>query len=858
MPDEPVMDVDVENVGIMQGFKDLFNEEEEDMDEDEMEMGQVMGRTPDSPEILMNNLRGDMRSIDARRDELADLVGYQAAEETPESVLAMLQPVLAQQGGIGALPMPGAMPPGPPPGMPPGMPPPEMGGMPPPGAMPPGPPPPEAGGIGGLPIGMAEGGEVASNFTEGSPVRRLLKGFSLTSGEPAPEVAAGTTEQSPVRRLFKGFSLSAAEPVAEEPVVPSEGSSIGPGSFLSRARRQKEEEARKLQELQARLAMRGQDYIRQNPQLFTGSFGTPYYNTNYNPLVPTLNMAKGGMVQYYEKGTPPPDDKQDGGVSDEDPAVSVLSNLPSDVQERAKAAFLASIGQSTYQTPRNLPSLSTLGGKYAEEYKNILGSDRKSAQAQLLLELGQRAFGYAANVDEQGRPLKGSQFSRLAGAIRTLPGTVAKYAGEIEKEDRALKLMGLQTAEKERQAIREAGLKEQGVLADLYKEQIKADAKTRAEQEKAGKAAGTPFNQYQNLITPFVQGLLDEPGKIRLINTVTEMVQPTTVTITDKLGNVSTEVRRADIPRSFYQGLVTNYGQEAADKWVKSLGDDIKISPIAYPQITSPGVGTTAPAAATPPAGGGLTVPPSVAGEPATVTAAPAPTFTPQSAQQVAKLASGAPSEGGKPSIWSSRDLIAGPINTLETALVRVLPGMAPNTVDLARQNALKQNEQLIETLAKNEGRIDQGEMNRLRPLIGLTPRIFGSEGAMTTALVSLDDALLRERQADLEILNNQDRHTGPTINKARQRFNAIEQYRATLSVPPRVYENKDLQPLPVAAEYVDMRGDGFNVRRKDTFSFRDDKAIKDFQKANPGSPFAVILPSGKIQLYTTAPPKAK
>ena len=34
----------------------------------------------------MNNLRGDMRSIDARREELADLVGFREAEETPEGV----------------------------------------------------------------------------------------------------------------------------------------------------------------------------------------------------------------------------------------------------------------------------------------------------------------------------------------------------------------------------------------------------------------------------------------------------------------------------------------------------------------------------------------------------------------------------------------------------------------------------------------------------------------------------------------------------------------------------------------------------------------------------------------------------
>jgi hypothetical protein len=48
----------------------------EESDDEYLKQVIMLGRTPDSPEILMNNLRGDMRSIDARRDELADLVGY--------------------------------------------------------------------------------------------------------------------------------------------------------------------------------------------------------------------------------------------------------------------------------------------------------------------------------------------------------------------------------------------------------------------------------------------------------------------------------------------------------------------------------------------------------------------------------------------------------------------------------------------------------------------------------------------------------------------------------------------------------------------------------------------------------------
>jgi len=188
-----MMEQDVENMGIMAGFKDMMEMEDddtEDTNEEDRVASEVMGRSPKSPEILMNNLRGDMRSVEARIDELADMVGYRAAKDTPQEVLALLQPVLAQQQGIGAAPasaelMQGPQPPmAPPPGMPPMMPP----GAPPeaaPGGMPPemmaalmggaggpqgmaGPPPPETGGIAGAPpMAMARGGYV-QNFQAGS------------------------------------------------------------------------------------------------------------------------------------------------------------------------------------------------------------------------------------------------------------------------------------------------------------------------------------------------------------------------------------------------------------------------------------------------------------------------------------------------------------------------------------------------------------------------------------------------------------------------------------------------------------------------------------------------------------------
>lgn len=100
------------NTGIMAGFEEGMQEEKS------MEQMPPMARTPQNPEILMNTLRGDMRSVDARYMELAQMVGEQAAMDTPPEVLAMLQAQMAPPpeapapqgapqppaGGIGSLP----------------------------------------------------------------------------------------------------------------------------------------------------------------------------------------------------------------------------------------------------------------------------------------------------------------------------------------------------------------------------------------------------------------------------------------------------------------------------------------------------------------------------------------------------------------------------------------------------------------------------------------------------------------------------------------------------------------------------------------------------------------------------------
>jgi len=177
---------EAQGTGIMSGFDmDEMEGMDEDVDENaDMEEMPPMARTPQNPEILMNTLRGDMRSLDARYMELAQMVGEEAAMETPPEVLAMLMGQMgAQQQGIGALPQgqemmptaPGMMPPGA------GMPTPDQMGAPQPApAMP-------QGGI-PMPSGMesappfSPGAEAPQQFNKGGIARRRGDDAQLLEG----------------------------------------------------------------------------------------------------------------------------------------------------------------------------------------------------------------------------------------------------------------------------------------------------------------------------------------------------------------------------------------------------------------------------------------------------------------------------------------------------------------------------------------------------------------------------------------------------------------------------------------------------------------------------------------------------
>jgi hypothetical protein len=203
------------NTGIMAGFED---EMEEELAAEEMP---PMARTPQNPEILMNNLRGDIRSVDARYLELAQMVGEEAASETPPEVLAMLQSQLAAQqapppppaGGIGSLAPADQMAGGP--MMPPGM----EGGLPfPQGGAEQAPPTPD-----GMPPLRAADGAFATQDARreqmNSPlfVPSLSRMNELTSGQVPPEQM--TPQEQEFLRSYQfgmGFTGGTIRDIARE------------------------------------------------------------------------------------------------------------------------------------------------------------------------------------------------------------------------------------------------------------------------------------------------------------------------------------------------------------------------------------------------------------------------------------------------------------------------------------------------------------------------------------------------------------------------------------------------------------------------------------------------------------------
>ena len=660
-------DDDIENMGIMQGFMDSMGDEGDDEGEGEDSPETMMERRPNSPEILMNNLRGDMRSLDARRDELADLVGYQAATETPETVLAMLQPILAQQGGgIGALPQSQDMAQGPQPPMmggAPGMPPPGMPPMPPDAGMA---PPPDQGGIAAL---MA--------------------------------------------------SMGAGAPGGAPPGPPGAPPAMPPGDM------------------------------------------------------PPVAMARGGYVQNFQVGSSPAGvtpSTDDASASEKD-----LLMYPPELVAAAKAQMQSLIASK----PQAVPSLAEGMKTRLPEYQALLGADkgRGNAEAQLLFELGQRAFNFASNTDDQGRPLRGNFFGRLAGAAKSLPGAIGKHVESMNNIDLKLKTLALQASEKDQDHVVAQNTKLLDTKARVFGDILKESARVEAARMK-----GISNNIFGK--GDWQWNVVNMPGLME------SYAAGTTTPEQDKL--VSSAITQFKTPR-----FETRFDPVTREPFTVQM-------PVMLPDFVSQAEAARiklgknpAPTPALVPANSSVRVQNAPAAAPAANAATDA---VPTAQAAVTPAAAAAPA---KASLWSDRFKIAGPVASA-IGFISSVPGLGDPAAEitLARQRAELEAERLIETMLKStQGSVT--EQKRLEKVLNIRPSTWNDPDAYGTRLIALGGAL----QAGIKEFDAQGRDDSALAPeakaKARQKAMEYRKFYAELGLPPAVFSEEELKKYPPGTEVL-------------------------------------------------------
>ena len=665
-----MMEQDVENMGIMAGFKDMMEMEDddtEDTNEEDRVASEVMGRSPKSPEILMNNLRGDMRSVEARIDELADMVGYRAAKDTPQEVLALLQPVLAQQQGIGAAPasaelMQGPQPPmAPPPGMPPMMP---------PGA------PPEAA-PGGMPPEMMA---------------------ALMGGAGGPQGMAG-------------------------PPPPETGGIAG---------------------------------------------------------APPIAMARGGYVQNFQAGS------TEDGVTPADEIVpgekeEPLLKYPIDMVAAAKQGMQELVARQ----PATIPDLGALARGREPAYRTILGDTKGASEAQMLFSLGQRAFNFGANVDDQGRPLRGSFVSRMAGAVRTLPQDMMARAAEIDKGERAIKMAALQASEKDIDQLQAANNELLKQKRAFYGDVVKAEARvSAADAKEKAKAVKGPFgtgvtgetlNIFTKMAPDYAAGTLTPEQERVFLAAVTNYTQP------------QTRVEERTDPKLGTKSYVTIESRPELPSFVRSA---LQLRGTALPAVSTAPVSSDGKPKAK--------VPVAAAAGDISGTFGTVPADIPTESKE-AYLSLSVPKR--ERTLWNQRGLVAGPVSAIAaTPIVRIFGQIDPK-IDEARTFFDSARRSLIKALAANP-RFPVSEMQAIEKEIDIAPAFFDNPNSLGSRLVGIEDFLKQRLKAAQRDANNPE-YPVASQQAALDEIKELKNFLKVAGVPVRVYSLEEVEALPFGTNFL-------------------------------------------------------
>jgi hypothetical protein len=481
-------------------------------------------------------------------------------------------------------------------------------------------------------------------------------------------------------------------------------------------------------------------------------------------MMPPMNMAAGGIVQRFSEGS------DEDGVTRNDETSSFPPELV-DQSQREMLRFLA-------QQPIKTPSLREAMTSRMPVYRELLGADSKDmTQGQALLDLTQGFLNLAANRGPQGEALRGSGASRLAGAFRGVPTQLIARAGELGKQEQAVKLAALQAGEKEIENIRAQNVKLIESQRKTFTDIAKSSGKSifgKGDWEYS--VINTP-----NLIASWSVGKTT-PEQDNLVQSAISVLR--TPIIETRVDPVTKEAYQVTRPRELPPFLTQAIEARSAFKPI-APEDAAAAPPSAAPAAPATEVSpvATAPASQVKELGTGIRP---------TGSALPGP--LPGTGE-----AGSLPQRGG---IWGMSADITGP-GARAAGLISGTPGLgAPFPKVTQAQNLAKQEvESLIEAFIKSD-KAAVDEQKRLRELYDIGPKFFDDPAALRDRLIAIDEEIAKE--IDLTARQAYNTELPPdTRAKARTFLSAAEKFRSSLGVPVRIYTEEQRDKLPVGTKYL-------------------------------------------------------
>lgn len=443
--------------------------------------------------------------------------------------------------------------------------------------------------------------------------------------------------------------------------------------------------------------------------------GAPPMPPGGAPGGPPVQMARGGVVQRFQAGS------DEDGVTPAADASSLGFSPTPEMVAQARTQFMNTLAQR----PLAVPDLKAETERRTKMYQDIMGDNTDSRQAQLLLSLGQRALGFAGNVDDQGRPLRGSFLSRVAQASRTLPAEMSQFIAATDKEQRQARLLGLQAAEKEIESTKASNLKLLETQRKGYADILKAAAKDK-DGTKSGpfgsSLQGRSLEMFVKYAPAYAKGELDEESERYFIAAIKNYTQPTVERYRDPDTDIMKEiVRRNELPDFVRTAL-------------KARGTAIPTSGTA--PVAAAGAPRPAPSA---PAGG-----PAATVAPARAPTAIAPIMgaTPADIpQEVAPIVQSA----AQSTMFDLAGTGTGFVPVLVAGVARNIPLEAAGRIKPEFQQGTTMVENMrnrIVNVLQENPRFAEGERKQILGELNLGPRLLDNKQSFINQIIALDNVL--------------------------------------------------------------------------------------------------------------------